>query len=231
MNLLRRHSRQSVLLLLLLVLSVSAGAQEIATASEYFDGVATNYAAIETYAAEMVWSDAGGTMRGSLYYKRPNLIRIDFEQPEEQWLIFDGDDLMIYVPPLNTVLLQSLRDSPGSAGVGAFTAEGLDIMRRTYDVTFLESAEPVPIDQGSSLLVTELRLERRAVTEGFRELVLSIDETGFIRRIVATKVDWEQVQMDLSDIQINQLIPDALFEEEFDPSASVDEDFLYNPEG
>ena len=233
MNLLRCHRIRPLLLLLLLAVAGFLSAQEIVTASEYFGTVAANYGRIETYAAQMVWSDNSGAMRASLVYKRPNLIRIDFEQPEDQWMIFDGDQLVIYVPVLNTVLVQDLRGSSGSGqvDVGPLTAEGLSIMRRTYDVTFLESAEPVPIDEGSSLMVTKLRLERSAVTEGFRELVLSIDENLFIRRFVATTVDFEQVQMDLSEIQINQLIPDAWFEEEFDPSASVDENFLYNPEG
>ena len=231
MNLFRRQHRLLFLLLFFAVIVASPAAQEIVTASEFFETVATNYAAIETYAAQMAWNDDGNTMRGSLVYKRPNLIRIDFEQPEDQWLIFDGDQLMVYIPALNTVLLQDLRDSPNTAQVGVVTAEGLAIMRRNYDVTFLESAQPVPIDEGSSLLVTKLRLERRGVTEGLREIVLSVDENGFIRRMLATKVNWGQAQLDLSEIQINQLIPDSLFEEDFDPSASVDEDFLYNPEG
>ena len=103
-------------------------------------------------------------------------------------------------------------------------------MRRSYEIAYLEGPDPVPLDEGSSVMVTQLRLDRKQVTEGFRELVLSIDANGYIRRMVGTMVDWETVRMDLSGIQINQFIPDARFEEDLDASASVNENFLFDPE-
>jgi outer membrane lipoprotein-sorting protein len=118
-------------------------------------------------------------------------------------------------------------ENPG----GVATAEGLNLMRRNYDIAYLEGPEPVPLEEGSDVFVTQLRLDRKQVTEGFRQLVLSVDGDGFIRRIDGTKVDWEEVVMELSDIRINQRVSDQVFEEDPDPSASVDENFLYDPEG
>jgi outer membrane lipoprotein-sorting protein len=135
------------------------------------------------------------------------------------------------VPLQNVVLQQELRDQVGGSPGGIATEEGLALMRRNYDIAYLEGPEPVPLSEDSEVFVTQLRLERKQVTEGFRQLVLSIDEDGFIRRIDGTKVDWEEVQMELSDIRINQRISDQVFEEDPDASASVNENFLFEPEG
>jgi len=211
----------------LILVAGMAPAQEILTANEYFENVASNFRSIENYVADFVWTDANGEMSGVLLYKAPNLIRIDFDDPADQWLISNGDELLVYLPRYNVVLQQELR---GGSGVGALTAEGLAIMRRSYNVAYLEGPEAVPLEEGSSEMVTKLRLDRKQVTEGFREIILSIDENGYIRRLVGTMVDWNEVQMDLSGIQINQFIPDARFDEELDAAASVNENFLFDPE-
>lgn len=219
------------LLLVILLLPVPAAAQQILTAREFFDTVATNYASIDDYLADLVWRDEDSTMRGELTYKRPNMIRIDFSEPEDQVLVSDGEILQVYVPAYFVVLEQELRESVGSVPGGPATEAGLALMRRNYDIAYLEGLEPVPLEEGSETFVTQLRLDRKQVTEGFRELVLSIDEEGFIRRIDGTKIDYEEVQMELSNIRINQRVSDRVFEYEGDPSASTNEDFLYDPEG
>jgi outer membrane lipoprotein-sorting protein len=217
----------------MLLLSLPAGlsAQQVLTAREFFSTVAANYESVEDYVAQVVWRDESGTMRGELTYKRPDKIRIDFEDPEEQVFVSDGSVLKIYVPAYNVVLEQELREGVGSAPGGVATGEGLALMRRNYDIAYLEGPEPVPLEEDSEVFVTQLRLDRKQATEGFRQLVLSIDEEGFIRRIDGTKIDWEEVQMELADIRINQRVSDRVFEYDGDPSASTNEDFLYDPEG
>ena len=219
------------LLFVIILLPVPAHGQEILTAGEFFDAVAANYASIEDYVADVVWRDENSTMRGELTYKRPNMIRIDFSSSYDQVLVSDGEILQVYVPAYFVVLEQELRESVGSVPGGPATEAGLTLMRRNYDIAYLEGPEPVPLEEGSETFVTQLRLDRKQVTEGFRQLVLSVDEDGFIRRIDGTKIDYEEVQMELSDIRINQRVSDQIFEYEGDPSASVNENFLYDPEG
>ena len=208
----------------------TATAQQILTATEFFNAVAANYASVEDYTATMAWLDERGSMSGALAYARPNRIRIDFTDPAEQILVSNGTMLQVFIPQFNVQLRQTLRGDADAPG-GLVTAEGLALMRRNYNIAYLEGPEPVPLDPGSATFVTQLRLDRKQVTEGFRQLVLSIDDGGFIRRIVGTKVDWEQVRMDLSDIRINQRISDSFFEQESDPAASATDDFLFSPGG
>lgn len=228
----RRFFGRAVLVLFMFALVPAAAfTQQILTALEYFDAVADNYADLTDYIAGVRWSDESGSMSGTIYYKKPNLLRINFDVPEDQVLVSDGELFMIYVPAFNVVLQQELRDVPGESPGELLTPEGLTLMRRNFNVAYLEGPEPVPLDEGSDVFVTQLRLDRKQVTEGFRQIVLSVDENSFIRRIVGTKVDWEEVQLDLTDIQINQNIPTARFDYTPEADASVYENFLFSPEG
>ena len=228
-----RHSfgRAAITIFLILALPSVAFGQQILTALEYFDSVAANYAELTDYIATATWTDESGSMTGTIYYKEPNLIRIDFDVPEDQVYVSNGEVLMIYVPAFNVVLQQELRDAPVESTEALASEEGLSLMRRNFNIAYLEGPEPVPLDEGSDVLVTQLRLDRKQVTEGFRQIVLSVDESGFIRRIVGTKVDWEEVQLDFTDIQINQNIPTARFDYTPEADASVYENFLFQPEG
>lgn len=228
----RLHKVSRYLILLAVCMSAPAAifAQEILTPLEYFDRVSDNYADIDDYVAEMSWLDESGSMNGTLYFKQPNFIRIDFANPEELILVSNGETFMIYVPAVDVVLQQELRQVPGETPGDLATPDGLAIMRRNFDIAYLEGPEPVPLDEESDVLVTQLRLDRKQVTEGFREIVLSVDESGFIRRIVGTQVDYEEVRLDLTNIEINQSIPESRFDYTPEADASVLENFLFRPE-
>jgi outer membrane lipoprotein-sorting protein len=226
----KKSFRLAAIVLIVFSAASPVGAQDILTAGEFFANVSANYAGIQDYVANMTWEDGSNVMTGSLLYKRPNKLRIDFTEPAGQILVSDGSVLKIYQPVLRIVLQQDLSGLGGNPA-GMASEEGLALMRRNYAIAYLEGPEPVPLDEGSSLLVTKLRLDRRQRSESFRQLVLSVDQNGFIRRIEGTRVDWQNVQMDLNGIRINQGLSDRVFEEDPDPSASVNENFLSDPEG
>lgn len=232
MPMVRLRSAFQVLLpfIILALAPLGVVAQEILTADEYFDNVSANYAEIDDYIAGFQWTDESGTMTGTLQFKQPNYIRIDFSEPEDTIVVSDGEVVMVYVPALDVVLQQTLRKVPGETPGDVATPGGLEVMRRNFNVAYLEGPEPVPLDEASDVLVTQLRLDRKQVTEGYREIVLSIDESGFIRRMVGTMVDYQTVQMDLSDIEINQNIPLSRFDYTPEADASVLENFLFKPE-
>jgi chaperone LolA len=217
-------------LLALFTLSVTAGAQELLTAPRYFDTVADRYSTIEDYVAEIVMRNGNDRMDGTLYYRRPNLIRIDFTSPEDQVLVSDGERLLIHVPRHNVTLQQVLRPRQQNVG-GLATSQGLRLMRSNYSIAYLHGPAPVPIDQGSSTYVTKLRLDWRNTNEGFRQLVLSIDDDGVIRRIEGITANYEEVRFDFRNIRLNQSIPATRFDYTPPPSANRLNNFLFEQEG
>src|SRR6056297_3593624 len=103
--------------------------QEIQTAPEFFATVAERYSSITDYIAEVEMTTPEQSLSGTLYYRRPNLVRIDFSEPEDQVLVSDGDVLKVYIPQYDVVLQQALAGSGENAVTGLASSDGLRLMR------------------------------------------------------------------------------------------------------
>jgi outer membrane lipoprotein-sorting protein len=217
--------------------------QDIRTAPEFFATVAERYSSISDYIAEVEMTMPEQSLTGTLFYRRPNLIRIDFAEPEDQVLVSDGETLKVYIPEYNVVLQQALTGAGENAVAGLASSDGLKLMRENYSIAYLDSPDPVPLDDPedgesadtaggeSSQMVTKLRLTWRSTSEGFRQLILSIDEDRLIRRIVGVTVGYEEIQIDFLDVRLNQNIPTARFDYEAPASANLFSDFLFEQDG
>ncbi|WP_156104649.1 LolA family protein [Spirochaeta lutea] len=218
---------------LLLVLLSPLAAQSIITAPMYFDQVAANYRDLNDYVADLVLQVESERMEGQIYYKEPNLLRIDFTDPEEQVLVSDGSVLQIYVPRYDVTLNQALDPLSTTSPGGIATAQGLDLLRRNYTIAFLDSPNPVPLDnleenpRGSSEPVVKLLLQWKNTNEGFREIELSIDSDQMIRRISGLTGDRRRVILTFTNIRTNQNIPDARFRYESPSSSNNFNNFLF----
>ena len=171
-------------LLLAVFFFVPAFSQSILTASEFFKSVSDHYGKIQDYEADtQIIVGNGGVMKGKASFKRPEMLRIDFSQPNGQTILFNGETLVIYLPGSSAILQQTVSGS----GAAAATPEGLSLMRRYYTVAYESGQTPVPLEDGSSEMVVNLILRRRSASEAFSKMLLSVDpDTLLIRRIVAT---------------------------------------------
>ena len=110
------------------------------------------------------------------------------------------------------------------------TEQGLELMKSRYSVAYLDSQDPVPLDEESEEMVRKLKLEWRTIDEGFRELTLSINEDLLIRRISGVTSGFQQIQLDFEKILTNQNVPEGKFRYESPPSANVINNFIFEPE-
>ena len=223
--------KRRVTILLLAGLAISLHAQEIQTATAFFDQVSSRYGEIEDYTADLYITSEESESSGRIDYRIPNQIRIDFEEPTGQVLVSDGELLKVYIPRYNVVLHQALRRRSDEALATMANEQGLNLMRENYSIAFLDSPEPVVLDQGSEEMVTKLRLNWRTTDQGFRQLILSITDDLLIRRIVGVTANYEEVRFDFENIEINQGIPDTRFEYEAPSSANTFDNFLFEGEG
>ncbi len=99
------------------------------------------------------------------------------------------------------------------------------------DYVDIESTTGAIESVGPNDQVVNLRLDTSSPNEGYRQLILSIDEDYRIRRIVGTTVDHDLVQFDFVDIQVNVSVPNSRFEYESPPASSTFEDFLFDSSG
>ncbi|MBQ3686337.1 MAG: outer membrane lipoprotein carrier protein LolA [Treponema sp.] len=177
--------KKAFTMLAVLAAFVSASfSQSILTASEFFKSVSDFYGTIQDYEADTdILVGSGGAMRGKVSFKRPEMLRIDFSQPDGQTILFNGETLVIYLPGSSAILQQTVSGS----GAAAATPEGLSLMRRYYTVAYESGQTPVPLDEDSAEMVVNLILRRRSASEAFSRMLVSVDPaTLLIRRIVAT---------------------------------------------
>jgi outer membrane lipoprotein-sorting protein len=227
-----RQSSISFYIIVILILYVPGlvSAQEIQTAENYFDEVSARYGKIQDYTAIISITQGETVMSGTLYYKNPNLLRIDFTEPEDQVLVTNGSELTIYIPRYEVILVQKLRRRSQAALANMASEQGLNLLKKNYGVAYLSGPEFLPLEEGSDEQVRKLKLESGSTAEGFRQIVLAIGRTGLIRRITGVTIGYEEFVLDLTDIVVNQNIPDARFEYDSPPYANVYNDFLFEAE-
>jgi outer membrane lipoprotein-sorting protein len=220
--------------LLLFVLSGLAlarpAAQEIVTAERFLETVSERYGGIKDYEARIAIRSGNTDMYGTVSHLSPAFLRIDFTTPAGQVILFDGELLTVYLPDYRAVLNQVVGAGrrPGASGASLASAQGLALLRRNYVPAFVTGPDPAPLEEGSKEMVVRLRLTRRSIAEGFREIILSIDPvTRLIRRIEGRTIADSLVRFDFSQIQTNQGIPEGRFLYDSPASANLYNNFLF----
>jgi len=218
---------------LFLLMGIGLGflySQEIITAEKYLESVSEQYAAIRDYEANISIRSGNSDMAGSISHLSPSFLRIDFTKPADQVIVFNGELLTIYLPEFRAVLSQNINQSRRSAAAGASmaSAQGLSLLRRNYVPSYDTGPAPVALDSNSRERVIKLRLTRRSVSEGFREITLSINpDTKIIRRIEGRTIADSEVRFDFTNIKINQGIPEQRFIYDSPASANLYNNFLF----
>ena len=202
--------------------------QTILTASSFFKSVSENYSTIKDYEADVDIKASKTTMAGHVSYKSPNLLRIDFTNPEEQVICFNGDLLTIYLPGSAAILNQTV-DNSNNSGANLATAQGLALLSRYYSPAYETGQEPVPLDEDSDEMVVNLILRRRKMSEAFTTIKLSVlPTTMLIRRIEATTPQGETFSFDFKNYVLNNGISDQRFIYDPPTSANNYNNFLFS---
>jgi len=208
-----------------------AVSQEIITAERYLETVSERYGSIKDYEAHIVIRSGSSEMIGNISYLSPSFLRIDFTRPSEQVIVFNGELLTVYLPEYRAVLNQNITPSRRpAAGASLASAQGLALLRRNYVPSFVTGPNPVILDEKAQTReeVVKLRLTRRNISEGFREIILSISPgSRTIRRIEGRTIADTQVQFDFTNIRTNQGIPEMRFIYDSPASAYMYNNFLF----
>jgi outer membrane lipoprotein-sorting protein len=219
--------KRGVSLFFISILSVAfVFGQEIVTADQYLASVSDQYASIRDYEASIEIRQGNNTMTGNVSHLAPSFMRIDFTRPADQVIVFNGEALVVYLPEYRAVLNQPLNQTGRASN--AASAQGLSMLRRNYVASFVTGPNPEPLESGSSERVVKLRLTRRNVSEGFREIILNINpSTKLIRRIEAKTVADTEMRFDFTNIRTNQGVPVARFAYDTPGTASMYNNFLF----
>jgi len=218
-------------LILPILAVIPVNSQEIVTAESYLKMVSERYSSIRDYEAHIVIHSGSSEMIGNVSYLAPSFLRIDFTKPAEQVIVFNGELLTVYLPEYRTVLNQTItpgRRSASSSGASLASAQGLALLSRNYVASFVTGPDPVALQGSPQEEVVKLRLARRNISEGFREIILSISPVSkTIRRIEGRTIADGLVQFDFTNIKTNLGIPEMRFIYDSPASANMYNNFLF----
>ena len=212
-----------------LFISTVLFAQNITTASAYFKTISEYYGTIKDYEVDFEIKIEKNESRGKLSFKAPNLLRMDYTNPEEQVICFNGDMLTIYIKePAEAVLQQQVTPGSNNSAASMSTPQGLSLMSRYYNVAYETGQEPEPLEEGSDEMVVKLTLTRKSASEAFRYIKLAINnETKLIRRIEAVTPKGEEFIFDFFDYVLNQNLSEQRFVYDAPSSANNYNNFLF----
>jgi outer membrane lipoprotein-sorting protein len=229
MKIIMPNSKAFLFFLFLLNISILFG-QEIVTAGKYLEIVSETYSGIRDYEANLAIRSGNSEMTGTVSHLSPSFLRIDFTRPADQVIVFNGELLTIYLPEFRAVLNQTVSQTrrPGATGASLASSQGLSLLRRNYAPSFVTGPNPEPLDSNSREQVVKLRLIRQSVSEGFREIILSINnDTKLIRRIEGRTIADGEVRFDFTNVKTNQGIPEQRFIYDSPASANMYNNFLF----
>ena len=201
---------------------------QIMTAGDFFQSINEFYGTIKDFEANVTITDSKSVSSAKVSFKRPNLLRFDFSNPDTQVICFNAETLTIYVPRTRAIMTQTVSGSGRSSGAGIATPEGLSLMRRYYSISYETGQNAEPLEEGSSEKVVKLILVPKTSSEGYRRIRLSINpETKLIRRVEGYAKSGETFIFDFKNYVLNKGIPDTRFI--YDPPSSANnyDNFLY----
>lgn len=204
-------------------------AQSITTASAYFKTISEYYGSLKDYEVDFEIKIEKTETAGRLSYKAPDLLRMDYTNPEEQVIVFNGDMLTIYLPESAAVLQQQIPSGSSSNAASLSTPQGLSLMTRYYTVAYETGQNAEPLEEGSDELVVKFILNRKSASEAFRYIKIAVNEkTKLIRRIEAVTPKGESFIFNFFDYKLNQDLTDQRFIYDAPSSANNYNNFLFS---
>jgi len=229
-----------ICLLTFLVLSYAIPQEELLSAKDLLQRISDNFKInIQDYKANIQWIQKDKTQVGTLYFKNPQKMRINFSDPEGQVICTNGYELWLYVEYLNLILHQKLLEKEKEKTEEGKTklienpilinAVGLDKYLTDYSIEYFETKEKVSYKDGTK--VYKLKLIRwRSSKNGFNTVFLTIQENGLIRKVEGVTAAYRHIILEIDNIETNMNISDITFNYKPPPHANTVENCITSQE-
>lgn len=176
----------------------------------HYDG--PGFTARFTQASTIQAMDITDIAEGKVFVKRPGMMKWEYETPEPQIIVTDGDLLWVYRPEENQVMTGAAPAYFGG-GKGASFLSDFRVIRDQFEVSMADEAEP---DHYRLRLIP--KEDRLDITEVF----LSIGkEEPVIDRIVTYNSYGDKTAIALGHYQFNQKIDDSVFRFQIPEGADI----------
>jgi len=148
--------------------------------------------------------------RGTVLFRKPGRMRWEFESPEKQTIVSDGETLYSYDPDLNQVVETPLKQALKSSSATSFLL-GIGNINRDFKAAFATPAAPTGL--------IDLILDAR--TGGYI-IEVGLDPKSYnLMRLTLTDQLGDVTKIDFSDVHDNVELPDSIFAFKVPPGADV----------
>ena len=138
--------------------------------------------------------------QGTVSFRKPGRMRWEFETPEKQTIVSDGETLYSYDPDLNQVVETPLKQALKSSSATSFLL-GIGNINRDFKAAFAHPATPTGL--------VDLILD--AKTGGYK-IEVGLDPTTYnLMTLTLTDQLGDVTKIDFSDIHDNVELPDSNF--------------------
>lgn len=153
--------------------------------------------------------DVTDSAEGRIFIKKPDRMRWEYDSPEKQSIITNGDTVWIYRPEDNLVMIGNAATF-FDEGMGGVFLSDMTAIRKHFDIK-LNSTDA---DDTYELALTK-------ASGSIQNVIVAVSKETFnIIRVVTLNAYGDETRLTFEDAKFNQDISDALFE--FSPPQGAD---------
>ena len=229
-----------IIITFILSLSQIVSQEELLSAKELLQKISDNFKAnIKDYKAEIKWIQKENIQLGTISFKNPQKMRIDFIEPKGQVICTNGYELWLYIEYLNLVLHENLLEKEKIKNEEGLTETiinpvlidvvGLDKFLSDYSIEYHETKERIYYKDKKQ--VYQLKLIRwRSSKNGFNIIYLTVQENGLIRKVEGITAAYRHIILEIDNYEVNNNISDLIFNYKPPPHSSTVENFITTQE-
>lgn len=167
---------------------------------------------LDTYQADfkIISEKAGSKIRqsGRISYKKRSKMLIEFREPYGQKIVSDGRAMWLYIPSMNVVAQQDLKNETGSLFT-AGTSNGLKRLFAKYHYTFASKNQPESQQDGTKAYT--LSLMQKESRSGFRKLKLWISSEFMIKKVSGETTSGKELEIIFENIKTDVDLSNGMF--------------------
>lgn len=238
------------ILILIISINILNSQEELVSAKALLERLSEIFKTnIRDLKAELKLIQGNVTWTGTMLFKNPQKVRIDFTDPERQVICSNGYELWVYIPYLNIVLHQNILEkdrlkteeedkantnanpNPNTNAPEIITNPillnpvGLDRFINDYSIEYNETKGKIEYKDNTK--VYQLKLIRwRSSRSGFNVIYLLVQENGVIRQVRGITANFKQIILELDKVELNTNVSDLKFNYEPPAHTSTIDDFI-----
>lgn len=193
-----------------IIVLLSANISYSLTLNEIVDRVQGRYEKTKNFQADFTQTSILKTVKqkqiskGKVFIRKPGMMRWEYKEPEEQFIISDGKVIWLYVPADKQVMISNVAGDSDSHSPNTFLA-GSGKLRDTFNIEF---ENEVKTSQSQYLL----RLIPKKSQPNMAKLIIGVNSEDFrIEMSNIYDIYGNQTIVSFLNIEINKELPDGIF--------------------